>query len=177
MPLNAIQIITATGQAKLAEAMFEALEVRITDVALGDGNGARYDPSEAQTTLRGELLRQPITSQSQFDAQTWRVRVEFGTEIPAFWLREIGFFNAAGDLIFLVAGADINEGWTGAFDLLFQHDLNLTGIKDGLVVVAAPDDEYVTYATQSLHMQATLTLQQFNLTEAFRAQHGHYPGV
>ena len=55
MPLNATQIITATGQAKLAEAMFEALEVRITDVALGDGNGARYAPSEAQTALRDAI--------------------------------------------------------------------------------------------------------------------------
>lgn len=177
MPLDATQIITATGQAKLAEAMFEALEVRITDVALGDGNGARYAPSEAQTALRGERVRQPITSQSQLDASTWRVRAEFGTGIPNFWLREIGFFSAAGDLIFLVAGTDMAEGWTGAFDLLFQHDLNLSGIKDGLVVVSAPDDDYIAHATQSLHMQATLTRQQFHLTEAFRAQHGQYPGV
>jgi len=169
MPLNATQIITAIGQAKLARAMMDDLSVEVATVALGDGSGIRYAPSEAQTELRNELLRQPITSQSQLDTQTWRTRVEFGTDIPGFWLREIGFIDASGDLIFLVAGAEINEGWTGAFDLLFQHDLNLTGIKDGLVIVNAPDDAYVAFATRSLHMQATLTLQQFKLTEAIKA--------
>ncbi|MCF6433880.1 phage tail protein, partial [Leisingera sp. MMG026] len=63
MPLNGVQIITSTGQDKLAQALSSGQAVQITEVGLGDGNGLRYNPSEGQTALKNERVRRAITKQ------------------------------------------------------------------------------------------------------------------
>lgn len=175
MPLNGTQITTLRGQQKLAQAvMGTGPRVDITDVALGDGLGAPYEPVEGQTALRREKVRRPITRRHMSDDRTWRVVVEFGTDIPAFWMREIGFFDATGELIFLTAGAQITQGYTSAFDLIFDGYLNLTGIKNGLVIVEAPDDVLFDLAVQTGIALADLQLNQLRQADALRAQHGPF---
>lgn len=175
MPLNGTQIITTLGQQKLtAGAMGTSPRVEITHVALGDGLGARYEPVEGQTALRREKVRRAITKQHLSDPQTYRVVVEFGTDIPDFWAREIGFFDSTGDLIFLTAGPDITEGYTSAYDLVFEGYLNLSGIKDGLVIVNAPDDAVFDLAVQTAHSTALLQLEQLRQADAIRAAHGPF---
>lgn len=151
MPLNGTQLTTSVGEQKLAAAALgTGSRVEITHVALGDGSGALYEPFPGQTGLKNELARRPISRQYMSGKSTWRVTVEFGTDIPAFWMREIGFFDAEGDLIFVVAGTELTEGYTSAFDLLFEGYVDLSGIKDGLVVVQAPIDAYLDHAAIKL---------------------------
>lgn len=169
MPLNSVQIITAIGQNKLTEALGTELAVQITEVALGDGNGLRYDPSQAQTSLKNERLRRPITRRHMSDERTWRVTVEFGTDVPNFAVREIGFFNGAGDLIFIVAGAEMVEGTTGAYDLLYDAFLNLSTIKDGLIEIVAPDDVTFDLCVTTGIAIANLQLIQLRQADAIRA--------
>lgn len=170
MSLNGTQMLTAIGQQKLAAAaMGGGSQVAITQVALGDGNGAKYAPFEAQTALKRERVRNPITRQHMSDDRTWRVTVEFGTDIPAFWMREIGFFDAEGDLIVIVAGSNIQEGYTSAFDLLFEGFLDLSGVKDGIVIVEAPDDELFCFAVVTATEVASNALQTLRLADELRA--------
>ncbi len=155
MSLNGLQFTTSIGEAKLAAALMGAgPQVQITHVALGDGNGARYEPFAEQTQLRRELARNAITRQHMSDDRTWRVVAEFDTETPAFWLREVGFLDADGDLIFIVAGTEFSEGYTGAFDLLFEGFLDLRSTAEGLVIVKAPDDELFRLAVSTARFQA-----------------------
>lgn len=174
MSLNSVQLITAKGQAKLAQALATGLAVQITEVALGDGNGGRYAPSEQQTGLKRQRARNPITKQHMADDRTWRVSVEFGSDIPSFTVREVGFFDDAGDLIFIVAGPEMSEGTTGAYELLYDAYLNLSSIKDGLVIVAAPDDEVFNLSVVSLQSFATIHLEQFRQSERIRDAFGSY---
>lgn len=174
MPLNSVQIITATGQDKLAQALSSGLAVQITDVGLGDGSGLRYNPSEAQTALKNERVRRPITKQHMSDDRTWRVVVEFGTDVPSFTVREIGFFDSTGALIFVVAGANMNEGATGAYDLLYDAYLNLSSVKDGLVIVSAPDDALFGLAVATGTAIANLQLEQLRQADAIRKAEGTF---
>lgn len=164
MALNGTQITTLLGEHKLAAAALgEGSRVEITHVALGDGGGAKYAPWEAQTTLKRERVRNPISRQYMVGNRTWRVTAEFDTEIPEFWLREIGFFDSEGDLIFVVAGNDITEGYTSAFDLLFEGYVDFSGIADGLVIMQAPLDAYLDHAVVQLKSAANAALRQINL--------------
>lgn len=173
MSLNGTQLTTLYAQqAMIAAALGDGPSIEITHVALGDGLGVRYEPFENQTELRREMVRKPITRQHFVDENTVRIVVEFGIDIPAFWMREIGFFDAAGNLIFVTAGSNITAGYTSAFDLIFDGYLNLSGVKDGLVVVTAPDDEIFDLAVTTGTAFANIQLEQLRQADAIRAAHG-----
>lgn len=95
--------------------------------------------------------------------------VEFGTDVPSFTVREIGFFDSVGDLIFVIAGASMHEGATGAYDLLYDAYLNLSSIKEGLVVVDAPDNALFDLAVATGTALANLQLEQLRQADAIRA--------
>lgn len=169
MSLNEVQVITSIGEQRITAAIGTTAAVKITEVALGDGNGARYTPLASATTLKREKVRAAITRQSMIDRNTWRVTVEFGTDIDPFTLREIGFFNDAGELIFLVAGPQMVEGQVGVFDLIFEHVLNLSAIRDGLVMVDATSDALFDLTVNAAHAITNLQLQQLLQADAIRA--------
>lgn len=175
MSFNGTQLTTLYAQqTMISAALGEGPRIEITHVALGDGSGAGYEPYENQTALRNELVRKAITRQHFVNENTLRVVVEFGLDIPAFWMREIGFFDATGNLIFVTAGADITPGYTSAFELIFDGYLNLSGVKDGLVVVTAPNDEVFDLALHTAHGMALLQLEQLRQGKAIRKAHGTY---
>ena len=169
MPSNGIELITDLGAEKLTAALGSGTAVQITEIALGDGNGANYDPGAGQTALKREKARQPIAKQHMVGTNAWRVTVEFDHDTPAFWVREIGFFDAEGDLIAIWAGADIDARQTGAVDYVLEHILNLSRVKSGLVIVDAPDDLLVHLALQTAHSTAQLQLEQLRQGDAIRA--------
>jgi hypothetical protein len=147
----AVTLITDTGERLLALAAGTGSAVEITHVALGDGNGAAYDPAFDQTALRRELARRPIDTRAQVDARAWRITCGFpaGTT-PAIAVREVGFFDSLNRLICVWAGADVTPRQTGVVDYLVDHVLDLRAVADGLVIVAAPDDELFLFALSSL---------------------------
>jgi hypothetical protein len=174
MPSKGLDLITDVGEAKLNQALGTGLAVNITEIALGDGKGATYNPSAGQTALKRERARKPIERQHMVGTNAWRVTVEFDHDTPAFWVREIGFFDAEGDLIAIWAGIDIDARQTGAIDYALEHILNLSRVKDGLVIVNAPSDGLFDLSLQTAHSMALMQLEQLRLSDAIRNAHGPY---
>ena len=175
MPNDGTILITDIGHAKLNAAVATQTKVEITHVAMGDGNGAVYDPGYGQTALKREQARIPIESRHIAGENVWRVTAEFDADTtPVFWVREIGFIDAEGDMIFLWAGVDVDARQTGAIDYLLDQVLNLDRVKDGVVIVNAPDDALFDLAVQTAHNLATLHLEQFRQSERIRELHGAY---
>jgi hypothetical protein len=94
-------ILTAIGKAKLANAQVQGTAVNLTQMAVGDGNGAYYEPTEAQTALvrekwRGNINR-IITDQTN---PNWIViEMIIPTTEGGFTVREAGVFDDAGNMI------------------------------------------------------------------------------
>lgn len=94
-------ILTAAGQAKLANATALGVPLKITHMAVGDGNGQPVTPNAAQTALVREKRRAPIntlfqdpTNQSQLVAE--QIIPE---NVGDWWIREAGIFSEDGTLI------------------------------------------------------------------------------
>ncbi len=96
-------ILTAIGEAKLANAISLGTQLQVSRMAVGDGNGALPVPIRTQTALVRETYRADLNSlmvdpvnASQIIAELVIPDVEGG-----YWLREMGLYDAAGDLIAL----------------------------------------------------------------------------
>ena len=50
-------ILTNIGKAKLANAQITGQTVNLVEMALGDGNGSYYEPTESQEELVNEVWR------------------------------------------------------------------------------------------------------------------------
>ncbi|WP_421245486.1 phage tail protein [Aeromonas sanarellii] len=94
-------ILTNAGQAKLANALALGVPLKITHMAVGDGNGQPVTPNAAQTALVRETRRAPIntlfqdpTNQSQLVAE--QIIPE---DVGDWWIREAGIFSEDGTLI------------------------------------------------------------------------------
>lgn len=170
-------LITDLGETKLAQASGSGSQVVITEIALGDGNGAVYAPWFGMTALRREQARRAIDSRIFLSSNSWRVRAEFPPDTPSFFVREIGWFDEDGDLIAVTAGTDMTARQTGGLAYLAELVLDFSQVTDGLVIVNAPDDELVEFALASIAHQATNSLTLFHLNEAFHDAHGTYPGA
>ncbi|MGR3501611.1 phage tail-collar fiber domain-containing protein [Pseudaestuariivita sp.] len=169
MSSDGIDIITDLGEAKLNAAAGSGLAVEITEIALGDGNGANYDPSAQQTALKRELARRPFDKRHMVGTNAWRVTVAFSPDTPAFWVREMGFLDAEGDLIAIWAGQNIAARQTGAVEYALQHVLNFSRVREGLVIVEAPDDLLFDLALNTAHATAQFQLQQLRQADQIRA--------
>ncbi|MBP2837074.1 phage tail protein [Dickeya parazeae] len=94
-------ILTRIGEAKLAQAISTGKPLEITQMGVGDGGGVLQAPDPTQTTLVNEKRRAAINSLSVDPDNPGQVIAE--QVIPenegGFWLREIGLYDAAGNLI------------------------------------------------------------------------------
>jgi len=162
-------ILTNKGVQKITAASGSGTQVAITHIALGDANGANYAPGHSQTALQRERAREAIKTRHLADANSWRVKAEFGPETTAFGVREIGFFDADGDLIVLWAGNDVVPRQTGAITYLVDHVLSFTEVGEGLVIVNAPDDGVFDLAVQTGTALANLQLEQLLQADAIRS--------
>lgn len=167
-------LLTDIAEAKITAAAGSGTAVAITHIALGDGNGANYAPSYSQTALQRELARQAIQTRHIVGTNAWRVKAEFDPDTPAFGVREMGFFDADGDLIAVWAGNDVVPRQTGAITYLVDHVLSFTRVEDGLVIVNAPDDVTFDLAVQTGLAIVNLQLEQLRQADAIRASHGAY---
>ncbi|MEE2635521.1 MAG: phage tail protein [Pseudomonadota bacterium] len=167
-------LLTDVAEAKITAAAGSGTQVAITHIALGDGNGANYGPSFSQTALQRELARQPIEARHIVDGNAWRVKAEFGPETPTFFVREMGFFDADGDLIAIWAGNDVQARQTGAITYLVDHVLSFSRVAEGVLIVNAPDDALFDLAVTTGTAIANLQLEQLRQADAIRAAHGSY---
>ncbi|MEX5515722.1 phage tail protein [Pseudophaeobacter sp. 1A09344] len=167
-------LLTDIAEAKITAAAGSGTAVAITHIALGDGNGGNYAPNYSQTALQREKARQAIQTRHIVGTNAWRVKAEFDPDTPAFAVREMGFFDADGDLIAIWAGNDVVARQTGAISYLVDHVLSFTRVEDGLVIVNAPDDVLFDLAVSTAASLAELHLEQFRQSERIRDLHGAY---
>lgn len=94
-------IITNNGLLKEAAARISgASQVNLTHLAVGDSNGASYNPNGAQTALVHELYRTTLTHVAIDEANPNQLIVEavISEEVGSFYIREVGIFDEDGEL-------------------------------------------------------------------------------
>lgn len=94
-------ILTEVGKAKLANATALGTTVQLTTIAVGDGSGAGVIPQESMTTLVNQVWSGPINHlYVDSNNSNWIVAEGYiPTDVGDFTIREVGLFDADGDLI------------------------------------------------------------------------------
>lgn len=93
-------ILTETGKSKVANAAALGRQIKLTQIAVGDGGGSEYDPIESQVELKGENYRSPISNLGT-DAQNPNWVIAEGmipVDVGGWFVREVGLFDEDGDL-------------------------------------------------------------------------------
>lgn len=94
-------VLTTYGSQLFAQAMANRQPVRITQFAVGDGNGRAVQPDSARTSLVRQVHRANISAVSP-DPRNNR-QVIFELTIPenvgGFWIREMGIYDANNRLV------------------------------------------------------------------------------
>jgi len=94
-------ILTAVGEAKQANADALGIPWKITEMGVGDAGGTEPIPDRLQTKLINERRRRPLNQLKVDPANSAVIIAE--QIIPAdeggWWIREIGLYDADGDLI------------------------------------------------------------------------------
>ena len=96
-----IGVVTNAGQIKIAAAI-GGTALNLTTIRVGDGNGAPIVPNPAMTDLvRRVGAAYPIVSSGRdpVNANHWRVTALIPVDDGPFDIREIGVWDAAGDMI------------------------------------------------------------------------------
>ncbi|WP_350312924.1 phage tail protein [Dickeya fangzhongdai] len=101
MALKYMTLLTQVGATKLANATALGKMLNITHMGIGDGGGNPTTPDPDQTALINEKRRAPLNSLSVDPVNPNQIIAE--QVIPenegGFWLREIGLYDADGNLI------------------------------------------------------------------------------
>ena len=94
-------IHTALGLQLLAQAESQGTQIRLTHMAIGDGNGFPVDPVETQTQLVREQFRTSINRvfQDPENANKFTVEMIIPLSTGGFVMREVGVFDSNGNLI------------------------------------------------------------------------------
>lgn len=93
-------ILTSAGLAYEANRKALGLPIKLVEMSVGDGNGAVYNPSAAQTALAREVWRGPINALLQ-DATnpTYLVgELTLPDDVGGWYVREVGFWTDSGIL-------------------------------------------------------------------------------
>lgn len=94
-------IPTDAGQAKIANAIALGVPLKITHMAVGDGNGQPVTPYAAQTALVREKRRAPLNTLFQDPLNQAQIVAEqiIPENVGDWWIREAGIFSEDGTLI------------------------------------------------------------------------------
>ena len=93
-------ILTNAGLAYEAQSKAEQTPIRLTHLAVGDGNGAAYNPGQEATALRRETHRQEINALLQDEANPSWLLAEalLPDDVGGFTIREVGIYTDTGIL-------------------------------------------------------------------------------
>ncbi|MBC3214873.1 phage tail-collar fiber domain-containing protein [Serratia fonticola] len=94
-------ILTTVGTEKLAQAIITEIPVKLTTIAVGDGNGQFYSPTPDQVQLKRETWRGDVNDLRSAEDAANHVLAEgvVPTNVGGWTIREVGLFDDAGDLI------------------------------------------------------------------------------
>ncbi|AOE85832.1 phage tail protein [Pseudomonas sp. TCU-HL1] len=128
---------TEAGLARILAADTQGLKLRLTHVGLGDG---AYDPAKApgrrRTALKHEVVRVPIAA-SRNNPTTRQLDISaIAQGAEEFWVREVGFFDEAGTLVFFWSDATRPLGYKSAPSrFLLGLSLVITEVPIGAIQV------------------------------------------
>lgn len=172
-------VITNGGITAVIDARNRGVTARITQVAVGDGNGP-YTATQDMTALKNEIQRVLVAGGELFGSLQNQLHLtatvqDSGDNVPEVYpIFEIGFFLETGELFAIYASPDekLAEKIAGT-DFVLAFDLTLTGVDAGEVVVdgtaqlampIARDNLLVGENTVKIHTQAEFD-QVFNQGE------------
>ena len=89
-------IITKKGFKLITEAIANETKINLEYIAVGDSNGAYYEPNEEQTTLVNEKYRARISEVTELIA-----KAQIPNDIGGFYIREIGVLDNQNNLILI----------------------------------------------------------------------------
>ena len=94
-------LLTTRGEAKLAQAVALGTQLKITQMAVGDGGGAIPTPNASQTKLVNQQRIAAINTLSVDPVNTSQIIAEqvIPEDEGGWWIREVGLFDDAGELI------------------------------------------------------------------------------
>lgn len=94
-------VITTAGAALIAKCILNGGKVNIKTAAAGDGGGEYYEPTVAQTALRGKKWEGDVASAavSITNANMIDVKITIDDSVGGFTIREMGLFDDDGTLI------------------------------------------------------------------------------
>ena len=103
MPQTYFIIPTAAGEAKMANAQALGQPFLLTEMGVGDGNGALPVPDRNRTTLVNERRRAPINTLAPDAANPGQYLAEqiIPENVGGWWIRELGLYDADGTLCFI----------------------------------------------------------------------------
>ncbi|HHQ4773110.1 TPA: phage tail protein [Aeromonas veronii] len=98
---NFFAILTNAGAAKLANAAALGIPLKLTTMAVGDGNGQAVTPNPAATKLVNEKRRAPLNALFADPLNTSQLVAEqiIPETIGGWWIRELGLYDETGTLI------------------------------------------------------------------------------
>lgn len=113
------ELFTKAGQQAIAKAIADKTTLKITRIAVGDGGGATYTPTEEQTALKGqkwsgELNRIVVNPENEKQLICEGL---IAPGVGGFYIREVGLFDENNVLI---AVSDFPESFKAAAD---QYEL------------------------------------------------------
>lgn len=93
-------IPTEIGEARIANALALGIPLKLTHMAVGDGNGVVPVPDRKQTALVKEQRRAPINTLDKDPKNASQIIIEqvLPADVGGWWVREIGIFDDAGNL-------------------------------------------------------------------------------
>ena len=98
---NYFALLTNQGAAKLANAASLGIQLKLTAMAVGDGNGQAVTPNPAATKLVNEKRRAPLNAlfADPLNASQLVAEQIIPETVGGWWIRELGLYDEAGTLI------------------------------------------------------------------------------
>lgn len=94
-------VVTDVGNNLMTAALANGEKLSITEIAVGDGGGAYYQPDPLMTALKNELWRGPINSY-EISNSSDNILIVNGIvpgEVGGFTIREMAVFSEGGEMI------------------------------------------------------------------------------
>lgn len=163
--------LTQKGLQALFDADKNEIKIKITHIGFGEG---AYKPTGLETSLKDEKIRVPVLSAKTYPDLGM---IDFSTivpkdNVPNFWIREIGFYDENGVLIFVWSDPEVIIAQKTQFiELLQGLRVYLTEADVGLieVVEAEPDikllyfEEFLNIANSILNLSNSVVRTNIKL--------------
>ncbi len=101
-------LLTDTGLSKITQAHASGTTVKLTQMAVGDGGGQIYNPSQQQTELVNEVYRAELNNLyvDATDNKLMIAEMNILANVGGWYIREAGLFDEDGDMIAIAKVAE-----------------------------------------------------------------------